>query len=123
MNTRVRNQLIKIARTDGSAISYRRLINETELGLNLEIKHEKQLLGEILDEISEEEHESGRPLLSALVMDKRNGQGDRFFKLCEKLGHGEWKELKRDEEFVQKRIEECCEFWKIDKNYEDFFNI
>lgn len=123
MNTRVRNQLIKIARTEGSAISYRRLINQTDLGLNLDIKHEKQLLGEILDEISEEEHENGRPLLSALVMDKRNGQGDRFYKLCEKLGLGEWKDLKKDEEFVNIKIQECCDFWRIEKNYEDFFNI
>ncbi|MEL7003412.1 MAG: hypothetical protein AAFN93_11845 [Bacteroidota bacterium] len=123
MNTRVRNLLIKNARTDGSVISYRRLVNQTELGLNLEIKHEKQLLGEILDEISEEEFEAGRPLLSALVMDKRNGQGDRFYKLCEKLGIGEWKELKKDEEFVQKKIEECCDFWKVEDNYKNYFNI
>lgn len=123
MNTRVRNQLIKIARTEGGVVSYRRLINQTDLGLNLDIKHEKQLLGEILDEISEDEHEAGRPLLSALVMDKRNGQGDRFYKLCEKLGMGEWKELKKDEEFIGKMIEECCDFWRIEKNYEQFFNI
>lgn len=123
MNSRVRNQLIKNARTDGSAMSYRRLINQTDLGLNLEIKHEKQLLGEILDEISEDEHEAGRPLLSALVMDKRNGQGDRFYKLCEKLGYGEWKELKKDEDFVAARIKECCDFWIVEKNYQDFFNI
>ena len=120
MNSRVRNKLIQIARTEGSAISYRRLINQTELGLNLDIKHEKQMLGEILDEISEEEHEAGRPLLSALIMDKKNGQGDRFYKLCEKLGFGDWKELKKDEDFVGGKQAECYEFWKVDQNYKDF---
>lgn len=121
MEVRVRNYLISLARKQSSPVPYRRLINQTELGLNLEIKHEKQLLGEILDEISEEEHEEGRPLLSALVQDKRNGQGDRFFKLCESLGLGEWKELKKDEEFRQKHIDACHEYWENDANYKENF--
>lgn len=121
MEVRVRNFLISLARKESSTIPYRRLINQTELGLNMDIKHEKQLLGEILDEISEEEFEAGRPLLSALVQDKRNGQGDRFFKLCETLGMGEWKELKKDEEFRQKHIDACYEFWQNDDNYKAYF--
>jgi hypothetical protein len=121
LNSRVRNHLISIARKGESPIAYRRLINQTELGLNLEIKHEKQLLGEILDEISEEEHENKRPLLSALIQDKRNGQGDRFFKLCERLGMGEWKELKKDEDFRNEHIAKCLDFWKNDDNYKKYF--
>lgn len=121
MNARIRNKLIQLCRTDESPISYRRLINTCELGLNMDIRHEKQLLGEMLDEISTEEHNEGRPLLSAMVMDKKRGQGDRFFKLCEELGMGEWKELKKDEEFRQKKIEECKAFWQDDKNYEKYF--
>lgn len=121
MNARVRNHLISLARKGDSPIPYRRLINQTELGLNLDIKHEKQLLGEILDEISEDEHGSKRPLLSALVQDKRNGQGDRFFKMCERLEMGEWKELKKDEDFRNEQIEKCYAFWQDDKNYKKFF--
>ncbi|MEX2336237.1 MAG: hypothetical protein WD555_03095 [Fulvivirga sp.] len=121
MNTRVRNKLIQLARTDENPVSYRRLINTTELGLNLEIKHEKQLLGTILDEISIEEHEHGRPLLSALVQSKKNGQGDRFYKLGELLGYGEWKELKNDENFKQGHIRLCREFWKDEENYKKYF--
>lgn len=121
MNSRVRNHLIFLAKKGDSPIPYRRLINQTELGLNLDIKHEKQLLGEILDEVSEEEHEQKRPLLSALVQDKRNGQGDRFFKMCERLELGEWKELKNDEEFREKEIQKCYEFWQNEENYSKFF--
>lgn len=121
MNTRVRNKLIQLARTDGSPISYRRLIQQADLGLNMEIRHEKQLLGEILDEISEEEHEENRPLLSAMVKDKKTGQGDRFFKLCEELGMGEWKELKKDEAFREQHVQACKDFWQDDANYEKYF--
>ncbi|MDX1628344.1 MAG: hypothetical protein R3345_06575 [Fulvivirga sp.] len=121
MNARIRNKLIQVCRTGGSPISYRRLINQCELGLNMEIRHEKQLLGEILDEISMQEHKAGRPLLSAMVMDKKKGQGDRFFKLCEELGHGEWKKLKKDDEFREDQINQCIDFWQNDKNYKKYF--
>lgn len=121
MNSRVRNHLVFIAKNGDSPIPYRRLINQTELGLNMDIKHEKQLLGEILDEISEEEHEEGRPLLSAMIQDKRNGQGDRFFKLCERLGMGEWKDLKKDENFRDEQIAKCQEFWQNEENYKKHF--
>ncbi len=121
MNTRVRNLLISLARNGESPIPYRRLINQTELGLNLDIKHEKQLLGEILDEVSEEEFENKRPLLSAMVQDKRNGQGDRFFKLCERLGMGDWKELKKDEAFRNDQIAKCHDFWSQEENYSQYF--
>ena len=87
----------------------------------MEIKHEKQLLGEILDEISQEEHAAQRPLLSAMIQDKKAGQGDRFFKLCEQLDLGDWKELKKDIAFREDQIEKCREFWKVESNYQQFF--
>ncbi|ELR72361.1 hypothetical protein C900_01643 [Fulvivirga imtechensis AK7] len=106
---------------DESPISYRRLINTTDLGLNLDIKHEKQLLGTILDEVSTEEHQAGRPLLSVLVQSKKNGQGDRFYKLCEQLGYGDWKDLKNDESFTEEHIRKCREFWQDEDNYKKYF--
>ncbi|MCA6075421.1 hypothetical protein [Fulvivirga sedimenti] len=121
MNTRIRNKLIQLSRTDPMPVSYRRLIVTTDLGLNMDIKHEKQLLGEILDEISETEHEAGRPLLSALVKNGKNGQDDRFYKMCERLGLGEWKELKKDKSFKKDHIDACHEFWSDEKNYKKFF--
>ncbi|MEJ2006059.1 MAG: hypothetical protein P8X57_14105 [Cyclobacteriaceae bacterium] len=121
MNTRIRNKLVQLARTDPNPVSYRRLIVTADLGLNMEIKHEKQLLGEILDEISESEYAEDRPLLSALVKNGKNGQDDRFFKMCERLGMGEWKDLKKDKSFKKKHIKACHEFWADDKNYKKYF--
>lgn len=118
MNIRVRNKLIQLARTDSNPITYQRLITEAELGLNVEISHEKALLGEILSEISTKEHKEGRPLLSAMVQVKSNkGQGDSFFKLCEELGYGDWKELKKDKDFIVEERRKCAEFWSNDANF------
>lgn len=118
MNIRVRNKLIQLARTDSNPITYQRLITEAELGLNVEISHEKALLGEILSEISTKEYKEGRPLLSAMVQVKSNkGQGDSFFKLCEELGFGDWKELKKDKDFIIEERRKCAEFWSNDENF------
>lgn len=87
----------------------------------MDIRHEKQLLGEILDEISEDEHEEGRPMLSALIKSGKSGQDDRFFKMCERLGMGEWRELKKDKSFKLQHIEACHAFWRDDKNYKKYF--
>lgn len=122
MNTRIRNKLIQLARTKGGPVSYQRLINETELGLNMAITHEKSLLSEILSEISTKEHENGRPLLSSLIKIKTNiGQGDNFYKLCEQLGFGEWKELKKDKDFIKTQRKRCYEFWIDNENYKKYF--
>ncbi len=121
MNNRIRNKLIQLARTDGGPVSYRRMNQTAELWLNFDIKHEKQLMGEMLDEISEDEHEAGRPLLSALIKNGKTGQDDRFFKLCERLGMGEWRDLKKDKSFKKNHIEKCREFWGDEKNYKKYF--
>lgn len=122
MNDRIRKKLIQIARLEDSPISYPSLVYQMSLGLNLESNHEKNMLGEILNEISMAEHAQGRPLLSALVKIKPKGQGDNFFKMCEKLGLGLWKELKRDPDFLEKCRIECREFWSNEENYEKYLN-
>ncbi|EMR04106.1 hypothetical protein [Cesiribacter andamanensis] len=118
MNERIRKKLIQIARLDESPISYPNLVYQMSLGLNLESNHEKNMLGEILNEISTEEFKQGRPLLSSLVKIKPKGQGDTFFKMCEKVGLGQWKELKRDPDFLEKCRQECRDFWMNEENYE-----
>ena len=87
----------------------------------MDIRHEKQLARGILDEISEDEHEDGRPLLSALIKSGKTGQDDRFFKMCERLGMGEWRELKKDKSFKEEHIKACHEFWADDANYKKYF--
>ncbi|QIL77307.1 MULTISPECIES: hypothetical protein [Hymenobacter] len=121
MNARVRSHLIRFARHQVGTTSYLNLVQEAELGLNLEISHEKSRLNEILSEISEKEFNNGRPILSCLVkVAGSKGQGDTFFKLCERLGLGEWRTLKQDPEFLKNLRQECRDFWQIDANYEKF---
>lgn len=43
-------------------------------------------IGKLLDEINEDEHGQGRPMLSALVVGTRGMPGDGFFKLARALG-------------------------------------
>jgi len=121
MEARVRNKLIQIARTSQSPISFPVLIQEMDLGLNMDRPYDKSRLNEILYDISMEEHENARPLLSALVKTKTNkGQGDEFFKLCEELGMGEWRVLKNDPEFITQQRQLCYDFWTDDENYQKF---
>ncbi len=122
MNDRIRKKLIQIARLDDSPISYPSLVYQMSLGLNLESNHEKNMLGEILNEISMAEYAQDRPLLSSLVKIKPKGQGDNFFKMCEKLGLGPWKDLKRDPEFLENCRKECRDFWSNEANYEKYLN-
>ena len=121
MTGRVRSHLLRFSRTQVGTTSYLNLVQEAELGLNLDISHEKSRLNEILAEISENEHRAGRPLLSCLVkVEGSKGQGDNFYKLCERLGLGEWRELKQREDFLKNMRRECRAFWQNDENFEKF---
>ena len=118
---RIRTYLIRYARLQTGTVSYLTLVQEAELGLNLEISHEKSRLNEMLAEISTTEHEAGRFPLSCLVkVQGSKGQGDNFYKLCEKMGMGEWRSLKQDEEFLKKLIRETRDFWRDETNYQQF---
>ena len=118
---RIRTYLIRYSRLQTGTVSYLTLVQEAELGLNLEISHEKSRLNEMLAEISATEHEAGRPLLSALVkVQGSKGQGDNFYKLCEKMGLGEWRSLKQDEEFLKNLIRDCRAFWYDEENFQKF---
>ncbi|PTX12278.1 hypothetical protein C8N40_11476 [Pontibacter mucosus] len=102
-------------------MSYQNLIYEAELGLNLENPHEKSMLSEVINEISEREYREGRPLLSSLVQVKgQKNQGDNFFRMCERLGYGNWKELKKDSNFIEQQREACREFWSEQDNFDQY---
>ncbi len=121
MTGRIRTFLIRYARQQSGTLSYLTLVQEAELGLNLEISHEKSRLNEMLAEISTNEHEAGQPLLSSLIkVAGSKGQGDNFYKLCERLGMGEWRTLKQDEDFLKNMIRECRNFWRDDANFQHF---
>jgi len=121
MTGRIRTYLIRYARQQTGAVSYLTLVQEAELGLNLDISHEKSRLNEMLAEISTTEHVEGRPPLSCLVkVPGSKGQGDNFYKLCEKMGMGEWRGLKQDEEFLKNLMRACRDFWIDEANFQLF---
>lgn len=121
MNNRIRKKLIQVARGRAHLMSYQNLVYEAELGLNLDNTHEKSQLNEVINEISEEEHAAGRPLLSSLVLVKgHKNQGDSFFRLCERLGYGEWKNLKKNPEFLEEQREACRSFWQDVRNFKSY---
>ncbi len=118
---RIRRHLIRFARHQVGTTSYLNLVQEAELGFNLEISHERSRLNELLAEISEQEYIAGRPILSCLVkVEGSKGQGDNFYKLCERLGLGEWRTLKQQEDFLKHMRRECRDFWQNDANFEQF---
>ena len=118
---RLRSHLIRFSRNQVGTTSYLNLVQEAELGFNLEISHEKTRLNELLAELSETEFRAGRPVLSCLVkVEGSKGQGDNFYKLCERLGFGEWRTLKHDPAFLKGLRVECRAFWQDDANYEKF---
>jgi len=121
MLSRLRNHLIRFSRQQIGTTSYLNLVQEAELGLNLDNAHEKARLNELLAELSEVEYQAGRPILSCLVkVEGSKGQGDNFYKLCERLGLGEWRALKHDPEFLKDMRTTCRSFWQDDANYEKF---
>lgn len=121
MNNRIRKKLIQVARGRAHLMTYQSLVYEAELGLNLENSFEKSTLSEVINEISEEEHAAGRPLLSSLVRVKgHKNQGDSFFRLCEKLGYGDWKNLKKDSDFLEGQREACRSFWQDSRNFSSY---
>jgi len=116
---RIRSHLIRFARHQVGTVSYLNLVQDAELGFNLDISHEKSRLNELLAEISEQEHAAGRPVLSCLVkVEGSKGQGDNFYKLCERLGMGEWRTLKQQEDFLKTMRQECRAFWQDPRNFE-----
>jgi len=120
MNIKVRNYLIELTRNKTNpTVNYQKLSDDCNLGLKMsDGQHTRKKIGEILGEISEFEHISKRPLLSALVIRLSDGEeGDGFYKLAERLGFGNWKKLKTDL-FEYKQITECVDKWNDDKFYQ-----
>lgn len=93
-------------------VTYQNLSTVINLGLDMSLSKDRNTIGELLCNISRQEHKDGRPILSALVITaNEKSQGDGFYKLCEELGYGEWQQLKRNEKFSKERIDECYEFY------------
>ncbi len=122
-HSRIRSALVDLARSSGT-ISLLTLNNEAELGFHLDSSRERGQLLELLAEITTVEHLAGRPLLSALVRIKgTQGQADAFYRLCERLGLGEWRTLKQDETFLEDQQRRARTFWREEANYQEFRSL
>ncbi len=77
----VRTTLIEVAKHKGT-IAYSDVARIADLHVR------NQTFFRLLDDISTAEHEAGRPLLTAVVVRKKDGMpGQGFFKLATRLGH------------------------------------
>jgi len=84
MKEQIREMLIQVARQNNT-ISYSEVGEAVEL--DMANPGERSKLANTLDQINREEHELGRPLLSAVVVQKESGHpGTGFFELARELG-------------------------------------
>lgn len=123
MDRDIRKKLIELARLK-TTWTYSQLNDQLGLGLNFDNADERAYIGELLGDISEHEHNKGRPLLSSLITHKggKREQGDGFYKLCERLLGTDWEDLKADKTWENKVIAECFEFWLDPNNYKNYKN-
>jgi hypothetical protein len=68
----------------------KKLITYTEIGDNVGLRANDPQLWQLLDKVNRQEHGQGRPMLSAVVVQKEGenygAPGDGFFKLAKDLG-------------------------------------
>lgn len=125
MNRTVRTYLIDLARNPtNSIVHYQILCDACSLPLRMRENPQDRLeIGRILEVISVHEHERERPLLSSLVVSSGSfEEGNGFYKMCQKIGYGEWQALKRNERFAFEHMERCWLFWQNNNNYIQFRN-
>lgn len=124
MDYKIRRKLVNLARIKGAKISYQALSDEFQLRLDMKTKRDRVLLGTMLEEISQYEYETGRPLLSSLVTPKgkQGKQQDEFYKMCESLGLGKWEELRDNPDFANEQRSKCYSFWRDDTNYKSYLH-
>ena len=119
MNNEIRKYLIDQCRV-GKPIFYEEV--GRRLSLNLELEKDRNILSKTLADISAFEHEKGRPLISSIAIYKiANDHGNGFYNLCEHLGLGKSTKLK-DEFYGFTQLELSKKFWRIDYNYQEFYN-
>ena len=117
MRDTVRGYLIDVAQASKTT-TYSELASTCRLGLNLGLAHDRAEIGRILGDISKEEHEQGRPLLSVVAVLAETGlPSDGFYRLAESLGLGTVKRLKQDL-FGEQEMAKCFAFWRKPSNYQ-----
>ncbi len=119
MKREIRNKLIEQARLK-TTISLKQLNQDLFYGFHISSNAHNQIVEEILAEISLHEHSKKRPLLSAMIKEKRGFEIKKsrsFAKLCKNIFGINMEQLKKNPSFEKEKLNECINFWKEDTNY------
>lgn len=94
---------------------YRGIVQYPEIARILDIEphgqHMGREVGHILGEVSEDEHDAGRPMLSAVVVGSSGIPGPGFFKLAEQLGKLQTTDKEGAHRFWQEERKAVYEEW------------
>lgn len=99
-------RLREVARA-GDTITYREL--GEDVGLDVGTLAERTQLSRILTDVARHEHEAGRPLLTAVVVDENGTAGYEFYSVASELGFpvGSY-----DVPFFQTELARVHEYWQ-----------
>lgn len=111
MDGKVREYLVQLAK-QGKTTSYSQLNEDCNLGIDFNLQVGRNQLAQILHGIGTYEYYSGRPVLTAVVLQKnKTVQSIGFFNLCAELGLGDAKDLQA-RQYGQEELNRCFEFWQ-----------
>lgn len=103
------NELVKAARHRGTA-TYQELADL--IGLPIVGAYMGKEIGHLLGEISEDESDRGRPMLSAIAVGVDGSPGDGFFGLAKTLGKFSGSGDEEQRRFWEGELKQVHEFWK-----------
>jgi hypothetical protein len=84
----------------------------TILGIHIPGNYMGRAIGQVLGEISEDEHAAGRPMLSAIVRRDNGIPGKGFFTLARELGKLSATDTQGEIQFWQDELEKVFETWR-----------
>jgi hypothetical protein len=76
--------------------------------------HMARQVGQVLGEISEDEHKAGRPMLSAIAVSEAGVLGEGFFNLARRLGRLDGSTREAEEAFLRSEQQRVYEIWRVD---------
>jgi hypothetical protein len=118
LNQTVYEKLKQVAKSQ-ETISYLKLSVDCNLGLDLSVIKDRNILSATLENISTNEFRDSRPLLSAVVVYqnanpkgvvRERSPGPGFFEMARKLAV--WKDGESKNAFYFRTLRECFEYWK-----------
>lgn len=103
---RLIERLQEVARA-GETITYENL--GQDIGLEMETLAERTQLTHMLTEVARREHESGRPLLTAVVVNDTGTPGYEFYSVADDVGYnvGSY-----DVPFFKEELERVYNYWQ-----------